>query len=565
MPIARLNQSAALWRLIWIFAVQLGLILSAAARNGYGQTADSRQGIDAAMAQLTRTVSHPGFDPGMLSSAGRNLVNIAQRWHALRGKSLTTAEQPAKFPANLAHSKYSGFTQSGTSTAWCGRSAVIAFNDTGAEVATMSSGRGISADGYAVSGDHGTSFTYMGSPATPNDPNTFMAGEPAVACTSRDNFFLVSTWLDGTNAISGVSLSRSVDGGRSFAAPGVIAGAPLTTHLTDRPWIAVDPNARNRLYVVYTDLDFTGSLCGVLDDTPIPRYAIELVSSSDGGVTWSAPPVVVGEVCADAEHSFAFVNGAQVAVGPKGEVYVAWEAFGVNSNPRGETSAVLNSTDLGRAIHFARSLDHGATFSAPLSATTVNCAGDCTNWQGLFRSNEYPSLAIGKGPYNQTKIYLAWNDGNKAVADSLSPSGFYHYTDIMIIRSADGGATWSTPKRVNNNPEANGASLTDQFEPALATAADGRVAVCFYDRRNDPKNFLIDRYCAASQFNGPWTNTRITSKSFPVLIGQDLLVAADDMGDHDGLASDFNNSYPGFLGGFATNASGNPSVRVNRY
>lgn len=554
----------------WMCIAVIALVLSG--REAPGQLTAGGQGIDAAMEQLRRIADRTGFDPATLSAGQRNLLNVARRWPNLAGRfgaarsspAGTTGAQP-QFPANLAHSKYSGFTQSGTSSAWCGRSVVIAFNDTGAEVATMASGRGISADGYAVSGDHGISFTYKGSPGTPNDPNTFMAGDPAVACASRDQFYLVSSWLDGTNNISGVSLSRSTDGGRTFGAPGVVAGNPLATHLTDRPWIAVDPNARNRLYVAYTDLDFSGSLCGTADDAPIARYAIELVNSADGGATWSAPPAVVSQVCADAMHTFAFVNGVQVAVGSAGEVYVVWEAFGLNGSPRRLAPDAPDANESGRAIQFAKSLDHGATFSLPRSVTSVNCAGDCTDWQGLFHSNEYPSLAIGKGPYNQGKIYLAWNDGTRPVADSLSPSGFYNYTDILLIQSADGGTTWSAPKQINNNREGNGAPLTDQFEPALAASHYGRIAVCFYDRRNDPKNFLIDRYCASSLFGGPWTNTRITVQSFPVLIGQDILVAPDYMGDSDGLASDFNNTYAGFIGGFATNVLGNPSVKPNRY
>jgi hypothetical protein len=472
--------------------------------------------------------------------------------------------QATQFPVNLAHSKYSGFTRSQTSSAWCGRSVVVAFNDTGAEVATIASGRGISADGYAVSGDRGTSFTYMGPPTTSSDPNTFMSGDPVVACSSRESFYLVSTWLDGTNNISGVSLSSSSDGGRTFSTPAAIAGKPSATHVIDQPWIAVDPNAHNRLYVVYTDLDFSGSLCGTVDGSPVPRYAIEAISSSDGGVTWSALPVVVEEVCADTSHTFAFVNGAQVAVGPGGKVYVAWEAFGLDSDPRQLESGLVSGSALSsRALQLAESVDHGASFSTPLSVTAVNCAGDCSDWQGLFHSNEYPSLAISKG--SKGKIYLAWNDGNRQVTDSLSPSGFYNYTDILLIQSTDGGATWSEPKRVNNNREGSDAPLTDQFEPALSTDANGRVAVCFYDRRNDPKNFRIDRYCASSQFGGPWSNTRITARNFPVLIGQDILVAPDYMGDYDTLASDFLNHQPGFLGAFATNLPGNPSVRINTY
>ncbi len=391
----------------------------------------------------------------------------------------------------------------------------------------------------------------MGSPTPAADPNTFMAGDPVVACADWQTFYFLSAWFDGTKAISGVSLSKSIDGGRTFETPILVVGKPSSNHIVDKGWIAVDPNGPSRLYVVYTDLDFSGSVCGTAQGSAIPRYAIEALSSPDAGATWSAP-VVVAQVCADPAHTFAFVSGAQTVVGPSGEIYVAWESFG--------DAGSIES----RAIEIAKSIDGGATFSAPATGATPSCAGDCADWQGLIHSNEYPSLAVGKGPH-RGMVYLAWNDGNRQVSDILTTTGFYNFTDIMFSRSADSGATWSTPVRVNNNPEGPGASLSDQFEPAMATDNTGRIAIYFYDRRNDRNNFRIDRYCATSPGGLLWTNTRITLQSFPSIVGQDVLVAPDYMGDYDTLAPDFRNHHFGFIDSFANNLSGNPMVSTNSY
>lgn len=428
----------------------------------------------------------------------------------------------------------------------------------------MASGRGISQVGYAVSQNRGQSFTYMGALPTASDANTFIAGDPVVACSSRENFYAISTWLDGTDQVAGVSLSASSAAGNTFSPPTLVMGKSSQTHVIDHPWIAIDPSANNRMYVVYADLDFSGEVCGIVNGSPVPRYAIEVVSSSDGGATWSVSPVVVDQVCADASHAFAFVNGAQLAIGPDGQVYVAWEAYGVNGGSNDRNLAPENSSGPSRAIQFSESTDQGASFSAPLSIAAVDCAGDCNDWQGLFHSNEYPSIAVSRAGHNQGAIYVAWNDGDSQVADSLSPSGSYDFTDILFIQSTDGGSAWSTPQRVNNNREGPGAAMTDQFEPALAADADGRIAVCFYDRRNDPSNFLIDRYCAYRQ-SGRWVNTRITGTNFPVLVGEDLLLAPDYMGDYDTLASDFTRHWPGFVGAFAVNRSGRPKISTNTY
>jgi hypothetical protein len=524
--------------------------------------------IDATMARLRQMEKIPGFDPARLSAASRNLFSLADRWTAVRERllkgasafaasaqtrSFVATEMPLTLGTDLRQSRYSGFTQSETSTAWCGSSVVMGFNDSGAEVTTMASGRGVSMDGYAQSSNRGATFTYMGSPATPSDPNTFMSGDPAVACANAATYYYVSSFLDGTKGISGVSLSTSSDGGKTFVTPVVIAQQPTNSHIVDGAWVAVDRAIPGRLYVSYTDLDFSGSICGMENGSAVPRYAIETVSSADGGTTWTATPVVVAQVCADSAHAFAFVDGARVAAGPNGEVYVAWELFG-DTNGLG-----------GRAIEISKSTNQAQSFAAsPVTVATIGCAGDCADWQGLAHSNEHPSLAIGKGP-NSGKVYVAWTDGNRQAPDTLTTTGFYNFTDIMFSQSGDAGATWSPSVRVNNNFEGGGAPLTDQFEPALAADLKGRIAICFYDRRNDPSNFRIDRYCASSHNGQSWFNSRITPMSFPTIVGQDVLMAPDYMGDYDTLATDGLDFHAGFVGGYASNLSGHPLIKTLQY
>ncbi len=134
--------------------------------------------IDATMARLRRIEKVAGFDPARLSAASRNLFSLADRWtacasgcseafRALRspGKRRVSPwrEMPLTLGTDLRQSRYSGFTQSETATAWCGSNVVMGFNDSGAEVTTMASGRGVSMDGYAQSSNRGATFTYMGS------------------------------------------------------------------------------------------------------------------------------------------------------------------------------------------------------------------------------------------------------------------------------------------------------------------------------------------------------------------------------------------------------------------
>ena len=120
-------------------------------------------------------------------------------------------------------------------------------------------------------------------------------------------------------------------------------------------------------------------------------------------------------------------------------------------------------------------------------------------------------------------------------------SGVYGYADVLISRSKDKGATWSAPVRVNTNDEPlRSGRGTDQYQPGAAVDKTGKVAVCWYDRRNDSSNFLIDRFCGVSTDAGAtWTNRRHSSPSWAPIHATDVLINPVYLGDYDSLASDF--------------------------
>jgi Neuraminidase (sialidase) len=144
------------------------------------------------------------------------------------------------------------------------------------------------------------------------------------------------------------------------------------------------------------------------------------------------------------------------------------------------------------------------------------------------------------------------------------PPGFagvtYNFGDAFVSRSDDAGARWSAGVKVNSDVGA--ANRIDHYLPGIAISQDGLIAACWYDRRRDPQNFLIDRECATSRDGGQtWKNTLITKRSFSPIIADDLLVNPVYMGDYDGMTSDVLAESPGFLGAYGNNAEGNPYVR----
>jgi hypothetical protein len=560
-------------------AQAIGLVAALAACAALGGTMAHGQSDDENLRRLDRLAARghaleaaPGFDRARLASVGRNLAAFADRWSAARlpiaaagvpgGSFAAGATVKSHAPSKMASmptlglSRYAGFTQSQTSTAWCGANVLTAFNDTGSEIRTLGASAGLSVIGLAASSNRGGTFSYMGTPAVGAGFYQTLLGAPVVACADDATFFYAAIWSDTQAEVSGVAFAKSTDAGVSFSTPAVVVSKNSLTDFVDHDWLAIDPNNHSAMYIAYADLDFSGTFCGTdpASRTNIPRYAIELLASSDGGATWSVAPTVIEQVCANSANPSAVVVGPQVAVGPQGQVYVAYEAAGENG-----------SAAAARQIKIAKSSDGGATFGSPVVVAAVTPVGDGADLQGFGRGNEFPSLAIGKGAKNGGVVYLAWNDGALSISDTLSPTAIYDFADIEFSASNDGGATWSAPGRVNDNPKSAAGALNDQFEPAIGADQEGDLAVCFYDRRRDPNNFRIDRECAKSTNGGAtWNNRKITKNNFAATVGQDLFVAPDYMGDYDTVVADSTNKTTGFIDSYADSSAGNPNVMCHK-
>ena len=336
-------------------------------------------------------------------------------------------------------------------------------------------------------------------------------------------------------------MSKSIDGGRNFGGAVMAVSKDGFDHFLDKPWMAADPIDPQRIYVTYTDFDFSFSSAACADDV---RTAVELVVSEDGGQTWT-DPLALTEVC-----GLDFVQGSQVVVGPAGEVYVAWEDF---------QDDIFGL----RQILVRRSDDAGASFDPARTVSGVTPVGDGFLLKGFFRAGfEFPSMAVDRSTFaTRGNVYIAWSDGRRAARADPFFGGVYRFADILISRSSDRGETWSAPVLVNDDGPRKGRH--DQYQPAVAVDHKrATVGACFYDRREKPGNSLIDRFCATSDNAGrTWTNRRVTGASFVPVPAQDVLVNPVYMGDYDTLASDFTRQGSDFFGAWGDNTAGNPDIR----
>jgi hypothetical protein len=448
---------------------------------------------------------------------------------------------------------------------------VVGYNDTESLPKSFAaSGGAASILGYSVSSNKGVSFSDMGYPTLSSDPSSFLGVDQVMTCSSAQNFYFSSLNFTATRA--GVSVSASVDGGRTFGQPVVVASASLSGHIFDGDWMAVNPANPNQLFVTYTDDDVTFTVCPTALGT-----SIELVNSNDGGNTWSSPQTVAGEVCLDPSSATpGAVEFSGIAIDPLGAgVYVTWENLVPKSLARGIniSSAAIPATpsptpfglSFSNAVKIS-SVNYAGTLDTPESGAIGAITALFQGLQGRIFTLEHPELAIGKGPKNTGVLYVTWSDGANAVADAQSKNGTYQFTDVLLASSTDGGHSWSKPVRVNSDVE-DGVThpFTDQFHPTVATDNTGAIAVCFYDRRNDPLNFLIGRYCATSTDGKTWSNFAIDPKGGPSIVNQDDAGVSDWLGDYETLATDSLNKSGGFVGGYTNTSAGYQNIRENKF
>ena len=89
--------------------------------------------------------------------------------------------------------------------------------------------------------------------------------------------------------------------------------------------------------------------------------------------------------------------------------------------------------------------------------------------------------------------------------------------DVHIIRSTDGGTTWSAPVRVNDDPAGTNAW---QWFGTMSVAPDGRIDAVWADSRNDPGGYVSEVYYSFSTDGGvTWAANQVVSPPFNPHLG----------------------------------------------
>lgn len=245
------------------------------------------------------------------------------------------------------------------------------------------------------------------------------------------------------------------------------------TKAQDKEWAIVDIT-NNNIYVTWTQFDEYG--------TSNPDFFSNILFSKslDGGETWS-DALQINEVSGDCVDDDNTTEGAVPAVGPNGEIYVAW------AGPEG--------------LVFDRSLDQGNTWLDEDIYIGPFPGGWAYDIPGISRCNGLPvtKCDLSGGEHHGT-IYVNWTDQRNGTDD----------TDVWLCKSTDGGNTWSDAIRVNDDPPGR-----QQFFTWMdVDQVTGYLWFVFYDRRNYDDN-NTDVYMAVSRDGGEtFINFKVSESPF---------------------------------------------------
>jgi hypothetical protein len=334
-------------------------------------------------------------------------------------------------------------------------------------IGPLNGGAGATDIGWATSTDGGTTWSHGFLPGLTTGEGTGpydAASDPAVAYDAKHGVWMIASLpLSNTSQTPAVVVSRSIDGGLTWPNPPV--SVDPTAQSSDKNWIACDSWAGSPHY----------GNCYMEWDDPINSDQIEMSTSVDGGLTWGV---------ATATANLATGIGGQPLVQPNGTVVVPIETVVLVGKTLTAFMSAFSSSDGGLTWTAPVTIsnvqfhgDAGGIRSGPLPSAAVDGVGTVwVVWEDCrFRlpcsTNDlvYSTSTDGVNWGAVTRIPI---DAISSTVDHFIPgigidqatSGagahvalhYYYYSQssctvstcqlfVGYISSANGGSTWNMP------------------------------------------------------------------------------------------------------------------------
>jgi hypothetical protein len=345
--------------------------------------------------------------------------------------------------------------------------------------------------GWGYTTDGGVHWTFPGVLE-----NNVFRSDPVTKSNEVGQFFYLSLQSNQQQSFFCDDLWRSTNGGQTWT----LLSGEQGGGGGDKEWFTIDKTGGPGHGFQYQSDDGINCSGG----------GVEFQRSTNGGVTWQSPIAIPGSP----------IYGT-LDVDTNGNLFIGgWASGSTFRCVRSSNAQIGGQTptfDQNTAVNLGGTIVQGG----------INGIGLCGQ---LF-------LAIDRsgGPTNNNIYMLA----------SVQPSG-QSFTEVMFVRSTDGGLNFSAPVRVND--DANHQNKWHWFG-TFAVAPNGRLDAVWYDTRNDPGNLLSQLFYSYSTDAGlTWSPNVAVSAAFNPhegypnqnKIGDYITIVSDNTGGNVAYAATFN-------------------------
>src|SRR5438477_1759473 len=308
--------------------------------------------------------------------------------------------------------------------------------------------------------------------------NNVFRSDPVLNSDTSGRFFYLSLLQNFFD-----DLWRSLNGGQSWTAVAPADGG-------DKQWFTIDNTNSSGHGFQYQCWSTDGNNYGGRQFTRSTNY----------GLTWMNPINIPnspawGTLDVDFNGN-VFIGGVNLSTGR------IWCVRSTNA----KNGAVVPTFDQSRAVNLGGNI----IFAEPI------------NPEGLVGQ---VFLAVDRsGTSTNNNVYML---------ASVQPSGFTNGSEVMFVRSTDGGSTFSAPRRINDDP-VNHAKW--HWFGTLSVAPNGRIDVVWYDTRHAADDMTSQLFYSYSIDGGnTWSANIAVSNSFSPFVGYPN---QDKIGDYITVVSD---------------------------
>lgn len=296
------------------------------------------------------------------------------------------------------------------------------------------------------------------------------------------------------------------------------------------------------------DFDATGNF--YYNSLTVPGYFCRVYKSTNGGASWDA-----GTPAAGGDKQWMAID--RTGLSSEGNIYTAWSSYANSCDPdiftRSTTAGASyeNCTLIEDDPHFGTmtidrtgnvyvsGYNFDSVFTVVAISSNAQVTGSNVNWDvkhvemGGYIGGSFMNPVGLLGQINiEVDKSGGVNDGNIYLLATLSDYNNIDPSNVMFVRSTDGGLTWSIPMIINDD----NSTFNTQWMGTLGVSPDGRIDAVWLDNRDGGGSDSSALYYSYSLDGGlTWSVNERMSELFDPHVGYPI---QEKMGDYFDMISE---------------------------